>query len=220
MAISINSDLILGVTNAANPARLQMARAKLNNTDQNTAFHVNLKSLIDKRLASPSHVNQLPEDLISDVLKSANSTLLATATSRFSESANEAQAFNNVASVPKNHHTKNAVANPGNEKFEAMMLRSFVEDMMPKASSDLYGEGTAGEVWRSMQADFISQEIAKGGGIGIAKQLDAQDQINRIGISPHSSSRDAFTASTQNMELNTHRTWPYFKLGALTADQA
>jgi hypothetical protein len=56
-------------------------------------------------------------------------------------------------------------------KFEAFVLQMFVESMLPKDASDIFGKGTAGTVWRSMLAEQISNEMAKGNGIGIAKQL-------------------------------------------------
>jgi hypothetical protein len=56
-------------------------------------------------------------------------------------------------------------------KFEAFILQMFVESMLPKGTEDLYGKGTAGTVWRSMLAEQIGNEMAKGNGIGIAKQL-------------------------------------------------
>ena len=47
----------------------------------------------------------------------------------------------------------------------------FVESMLPKDASDVFGKGTAGTIWRSMLAEQIGNEMAKGNGIGIAKQL-------------------------------------------------
>ena len=56
-------------------------------------------------------------------------------------------------------------------KFEAFILQMFVELMLPKDASDVFGKGTAGTVWRSMLAEQIGNEMAKGNGIVIAKQL-------------------------------------------------
>jgi hypothetical protein len=56
-------------------------------------------------------------------------------------------------------------------KFEAFILQMFVESMLPKDATDVFGKGTPGTVWRSMLAEQISNEMAKGNGIGIAKQL-------------------------------------------------
>ena len=56
-------------------------------------------------------------------------------------------------------------------KFEAFVLQMFVELMLPKDATNVFGKGTAGTIWRSMLAEQISNEMAKGNGVGIAKQL-------------------------------------------------
>lgn len=56
-------------------------------------------------------------------------------------------------------------------KFEAMVLQNFVKSMMPAESEDIYGKGTAGEMWRGMMADQLGDALAKGRGIGIAESL-------------------------------------------------
>lgn len=62
-------------------------------------------------------------------------------------------------------------SNPTYRKFEAFVLQMFVETMLPKDAEDVYGKGTAGNIWRSMLAEQIGNEMAKGNGVGIAKQL-------------------------------------------------
>ncbi|ANH02884.1 rod-binding protein [Shinella sp. HZN7] len=56
-------------------------------------------------------------------------------------------------------------------KFESMVLQNFVKSMMPTESEEIYGKGTAGEMWRGMMADQLGEALAKGGGIGIAESL-------------------------------------------------
>ncbi|WP_199763237.1 rod-binding protein [Bradyrhizobium guangdongense] len=58
-------------------------------------------------------------------------------------------------------------------KFEAFVLQTFVETMLPKESEEVFGKGTAGGVWKSMLAEQLGNQLAKGKGIGIAKQLAA-----------------------------------------------
>ena len=58
-------------------------------------------------------------------------------------------------------------------KFEAFILQTFVETMLPKESEEVFGKGTAGGVWKSMLAEQLGAQLAKGNGIGIAKQLAA-----------------------------------------------
>lgn len=56
-------------------------------------------------------------------------------------------------------------------KFESFVLQMFVETMLPKDVEGVFGKGTAGNVWRSMLAEQIGNEMAKGDGVGIAKLL-------------------------------------------------
>jgi hypothetical protein len=45
--------------------------------------------------------------------------------------------------------------------------------MLPKNATNVYGKGTAGEVWRSMLAERIGEELAKSGQIGVAERLES-----------------------------------------------
>lgn len=56
-------------------------------------------------------------------------------------------------------------------KFEGLVLQQFVEAMMPEKSETVYGKGNAGHIWKSMLAEQIGQQIAKAGGVGIAKMM-------------------------------------------------
>jgi len=59
-------------------------------------------------------------------------------------------------------------------KFEAMVLGNFVQSMLPADNEEIYGKGTAGEMWRGMMADKIGTVISEGGGIGIAERMARQ----------------------------------------------
>lgn len=56
-------------------------------------------------------------------------------------------------------------------QFEAFFLQSFIQSIMPQESSEVFGEGTAGEVWKSMLAEKLGMQFAEAGGIGIAKMI-------------------------------------------------
>ena len=55
-------------------------------------------------------------------------------------------------------------------KFEAMVLGSFMESMLPK-ENPVYGGGMAGGMWKSMLAQELGRTMAERGGIGIADRL-------------------------------------------------
>jgi hypothetical protein len=73
--------------------------------------------------------------------------------------------------------------------FEASMLKTFVDAILPKDEADIYGQGSAGDIWKSMLADQIARQIAKSGAFGISKRLFATHPLP--GQSPASLSSSA-----------------------------
>ncbi|MGU3476734.1 rod-binding protein [Methylobacterium sp. D48H] len=59
------------------------------------------------------------------------------------------------------------------EQFEAFVLQSFVESMLPQGASAVFGKGNAGSIWKSMLAEQLGAQLARAGGIGIARMIDA-----------------------------------------------
>jgi flagellar protein FlgJ len=87
--------------------------------------------------------------------------------------------------------------------FEAVMLNSFVSEMLPKDTSSVFGQGLAGDMWKSMLADQVSRQMAKTDALGIAKRLfathplaasDALEKVKRADA--------AAAASTAQMSAN------------------
>jgi Rod binding domain-containing protein len=54
------------------------------------------------------------------------------------------------------------------QDFEALVLQSFIQEMLPKKAEVVFGGGAAGDIWRSMLAEKLAAEVALRGGIGIA----------------------------------------------------
>jgi flagellar protein FlgJ len=65
-------------------------------------------------------------------------------------------------------------------KFEAYMLQSFLEVLLPKENHDTYGQGLSGGIWRSMMAEQIGAQLAKRGVLGLDKIFEAQFGAQRI----------------------------------------
>jgi hypothetical protein len=57
------------------------------------------------------------------------------------------------------------------KEFEAFLLQSFIESILPKSSAGFYGDGTAGEIWKSMLAEHVGREIANSSAFGIAERI-------------------------------------------------
>jgi flagellar protein FlgJ len=49
-------------------------------------------------------------------------------------------------------------------KYEASVLQTFVANMLPKDSEEVYGKGNAGEIWKSMMAEQFADTISRNGG--------------------------------------------------------
>jgi flagellar protein FlgJ len=48
------------------------------------------------------------------------------------------------------------------QRFEAMILQKFIGSMLPQDSEELYGKGTAGEIWKGMMAEQLGHGAGQG----------------------------------------------------------
>lgn len=142
MIVTATPDLVLDVLDAADPVAQRAATAKL------------------------------------DALKSSGADFAATMDAEASKAAAADQSAANLAEAQSgvvNGPPVQVIKKPGPDevyrKFEAFILQTFVETMLPKESEEVFGKGTAGGVWKSMLAEQLGAQLAKGKGIGIAKQL-------------------------------------------------
>lgn len=124
-----------------------------------------------------------PSDLILDVTKAADPTEIREATNRLRSLAVSGKgdgfqlAYDSITTRAEpgvNRYNAEAAAAPHQaeksaaEKFEAMILTQFVETMMPQGAEAVFGEGTTGEIWKSMLAEQVAGQLAASGGVGIA----------------------------------------------------
>jgi peptidoglycan hydrolase FlgJ len=147
MAFNPRTDVVLEVLSAADPSRASLAAQRLN------------------ALASP---NALPADFAANLDRAAGTAGAAT-----SPLASAADARSRLAEAPggpdKLGQTKT--------QFEAMMLNSFVGELLPKDTGAVFGQGMAGDMWRSMLAEQVSMQIAKSGKLGLARRLFATHEF-------------------------------------------
>jgi peptidoglycan hydrolase FlgJ len=143
------SDILLGVSNAADPARFRAAVSKLRalSSDQGE-FATMLAS--NKPAAQPAATPSAstgPEDALTPPSGSATPGSKATLAS---STTGLGDVFN---------------------KLEAFIMQTFIQSMLPKEAPAVYGKGTAGDVWKGMLAEKMGNEVAKSGQLGIAKRL-------------------------------------------------
>jgi hypothetical protein len=134
-----------------------------------------------------------PSDLLLDVARAADPVTSAAAAERlakiaaeggesdpaFTEIMNEvatppaarpADSVAQIAVVPVQMRSSNPpidAEKKAYQGFEALLLQNMVATMLPQ-SSDLFGEGSAGAIWRSMLAEVLAADLAKKIDLGIA----------------------------------------------------
>jgi len=62
-------------------------------------------------------------------------------------------------------------------KLESVMLGEFISEMLPKDTPSAFGQGYAGDMWRSMLAERVADQIAASGRLGIASRLFADHPL-------------------------------------------
>jgi hypothetical protein len=218
MAISIVSDLVLDVVKAANPERARIAQAGLQRGQSVASSAREFADAENTVKRNPGIGRFLATDIVRDVVNAADPSKLTTSIAKLGGTS--APAGVDMASLVLNASDTKAI-NPkakAYQQFEASVLRNFVEEMLPKATENVYGEGTAGNVWRSMQADFMSQELAKSGGIGIASTLARLDEARARSQPEVTLNEITPRADGARGSISNASEWPYFsrsKIGVL-----
>jgi flagellar protein FlgJ len=140
MATFPQSDIVLEVAQAADPARAaQVARRLSALAGHVDASNAGFPAALDQ--LRPAKVAPAPEE------------------------------SNGASQLAATRVAGNDRASRVQVQFESMLLNSFVSEMLPKEAPDAYGQGLAGEMWRSLLAEKISGEIAGSGALGIGRRL-------------------------------------------------
>ena len=109
-----------------------------------------------------------PSDIVLDVARAAEPTTLETARARLASrtaaaAAGLAEAFSlgDLRNSPLAGEISTDETTPKPYvDFEAMVLQTFVQSMMPNDAKDVYGEGIAGDMWKSMMSRQLGTVIA------------------------------------------------------------
>lgn len=81
-------------------------------------------------------------------------------------------------------------------RFEAAVLTTFIQSMLPKEDSEVFGKGLAGDMWRSQMAEKIADQMADRGGVGIAASLMKDYLVDGEQVIPISGVRDPVSERT------------------------
>ncbi|KAB0264310.1 rod-binding protein [Microvirga brassicacearum] len=145
----------------------------------------------------------LPSDIVNDVARAADPARYQAAAQKLSEgasavdgasfdaafeSAGTRMAFGGTDIYSLRNTLKNGPAFSAETKdkaayqqFEAFVLQTFIESMLPKNAENTFGKGNAGAIWKSMMAEQLGSQIAKAGGVGIASKILASREAENHG---------------------------------------
>jgi flagellar protein FlgJ len=173
LAINPPSDIVLGVANAADPQKLRAAAAQLALAQGNAAGAANAG------LAGAGN--------------DAASALFASAAPKAQPGFDpQTQAAAMLAAATPAHGGATKRTPDVYTKFEAFLVQTFVESMLPEDAPDVYGSGIAGKIWKSMLAEHLANEMAKSTSFGIAERIakhregarpETSGAVNRAGAS-------------------------------------
>ena len=120
----------------------------------------------------------LPSDIVLDVARAVEPTRIETARAELARRGGTAGGAGGAAFSLGEIARPTATADAGSAKspepfkrFEAMVLQTFIQNMLPKDAENVYGKGLAGDMWKSMMAGRIADVMAERGGIGIADRV-------------------------------------------------
>jgi Rod binding domain-containing protein len=122
-----------------------------------------------------------PSDIVLDVARAAGPADIAEARAALAKRAGGTSEPFTVSKTPMLSRTAMDKTESGDatkfKRFEAMVLQTFIQNMLPKDTEGVYGKGLAGDMWKSQLAEHIADVMAERGGIGIARSLLADHYL-------------------------------------------
>lgn len=109
----------------------------------------------------------LATDIVADVMRAASPERLQEARERLRALSATSAGASQVAPPERTGSSKEAAAF---QQFDAMVLGSFVEAMLPPETENVYGGGLAGDMWKSMLAQQLGESLAAAGTLNLASR--------------------------------------------------
>lgn len=148
MAIHLPSDIVLDVARAADPETVRAASARLTRLGATKAVADFGFSQIVDGMQTPAPAPRQAEGLAAREIGS--------------------QSVRPARRSPAQVY----------QAFEALIFENLIEMMLPQHAAEIFGHGTAGEVWKSMLAQQLGVEVAKADRSGILSRLFASSVAN------------------------------------------
>ena len=126
-----------------------------------------------------------PSDIVLDVARAAGPDDIAAAREALAKKAGGATAPFSIgepalsrASADADSTTSETGKAKQYQRFEAMVLQTFIQNMLPKDAEGVYGKGLAGDMWKAQLSEKLADVMAERGGIGIARQMLADHYMD------------------------------------------
>jgi hypothetical protein len=161
-------DLIAGVLKAANAERRHLAELELKPGADSRELRASRFKAVAATVKSAGSPDLRENDLIANVMAAA-SPQKQRATEMALAALSSDQAPDRGPEPTKPTDRQKTM-----QSFEKMLMTQVVDQMLPKPGEHaLYGDGTAGEVWRGFQAEQLADAVADR---GILKLEPAEEQ--------------------------------------------
>ncbi len=164
MSIKPVSDIVLDVANAADPIQSVAATEKL----------ARLRALEDA-----------PDSGFTAVLGAAKASSEA-------KGAAQADLLSQISVISTGSARTLAAVDARTKAYkglEQLVLQGLVENMLPKDAGNVFGHGTAGDIWRSMLAEQLAAQIGKFVDLGLAKAGSRAAGAGAAGVQASQGSR-------------------------------
>jgi Rod binding domain-containing protein len=145
VAINPPSDIVLDVAKAADPVKSLVAAERLTRLAGGDAAAADFSDLVHSMRTPSADASGMRTQM---AIANVGRGMLPSA----KVDAKAAAAYRNV---------------------EAFFLKDMIESIMPKNANSVFGKGTAGDMWKSMLAEQIANQVAKTSPLGIAKMIAA-----------------------------------------------
>lgn len=124
--------------------------------------------------ADPMQVSAAREKLRA-VSATKEASVLTASNAGFASAINSFETPESKAGLSRVHASSDHEKIPETyRKFEASVLNTFIQNMMPSETEEVYGKGVAGDFWKGMMSEQMADAMSKKGGIGIAEQVYSQ----------------------------------------------
>lgn len=143
-----------------------------------------------------------PSDIVLDVARAAGPEDIRKAHAELMNRIGGSNASFEVANPPVARAAEPAKGGESFRRFEAMVLQTFIQNMLPKDAEGVYGKGFAGDMWKTQMAERLADTIAERGGIGIAKALASAHYLSGAGAEAANPASPNRNKAELNAQLN------------------